>query len=655
MLNHITDPVCFADCMEGIKKSFWPFESDELKEELSEKLKNNFREEMSKAGSPLHKDKIESNPGIYSVFNESRRIFLNFIEKNSQYELLYINVAKKEKYILPFVDRFHMLFSQRCWEEPYFRLDDDKDLANLIRLVPENVDNKFDNNIKNNYSKHCGNYNHFLNVIAALSHLIVYFTGKKNDHKPWFEKEIGSGYWDSIAYTAGPSERIFKLMLAAYYHDIGKTIVDHRHAMEGYNILSSYQSHVLKDFFTLANKCNEFPFNFSREDLLYIADLVFYHDLYGTLSTGENGYMRLINLIEKVEKYTREFTIEPKSKLEIIREQGQKILFDIWLLNVADILVSVKDKYEIQDWVNTPPGSKKQLNNKIKEFFESHESKDYKIRKENGFLNQGYDLLHDLKITMNFYEIYTKYHYAKISTDFKEAAIKCTRTHDIARIRRLVKNSIYPKVTKFINGIEKNKQLILLNKVISLTEKPQIKINDLNIKDILALFLNSIVEQTRFSLDKTIEVAIKSTTEYNDFCKRLSWVGQLDYSLGFFKGLGETALEIILYQTIVLIKGDQGKIKHTGWINDKLKDYENYKDIFKINAQYFIDNFVGTIVNTINYLLFRDAFYEHIVNFEFKDAQERLTFEKKNRILMFEGPSRSTKSTMSILDTVFIY
>ena len=75
----------------------------------------------------------------------------------------------------------------------------------------------------------------------------------------------------------------------------------------------------------------------------------------------------------------------------------------------------------------------------------------------------------------------------------------------------------------------------------------------------------------------------------------------------------------------------------------------------QINARYFIENYISIVIQIINYLLFRDSFYEHIINFEFADAQNRITEAKIARLLYFEGSSRATRSIMLILDTVFIY
>jgi len=36
-----------------------------------------------------------------------------------------------------------------------------------------------------------------------------------------------------LVYKNSPDNRTFKLMLAAFYHDLGKTIIDARHPMEG--------------------------------------------------------------------------------------------------------------------------------------------------------------------------------------------------------------------------------------------------------------------------------------------------------------------------------------------------------------------------------------------------------------------------------------
>ncbi len=110
-----------------------------------------------------------------------------------------------------------------------------------------------------------GNLNHFLNVVSMMAHLINYF-------------EIEQG------------KRSLTLMLAAYYHDIGKTVINHRHAMEGGFIFKNIKASGL---IKLERLYASHGVTFTHEDLLYISALIERHDLFGTLSNGENSYYPL--------------------------------------------------------------------------------------------------------------------------------------------------------------------------------------------------------------------------------------------------------------------------------------------------------------------------------------------------------------------------
>ena len=174
-------------------------------------------------------------------------------------------------------------------------------------------------------------------------------------------------------------------------------------------------------------------------------------------------------------------------------------------------------------------------------------------------------------------------------------------------------------------------------------------------------FFITILDISKYAIDKTIDTAIRSSSDYADFFNRLSWVGILDYSLGFFRKLAKVAFNTIKNQIISLADNPNdfatlSKLIHTGWINENKETFNNEINHWcEANARYFVDNYIHIIIQTINHLLFRDSFSENIINFEFEDAEKILTPDKINRILFFEGPARSTKSMTLILETVFIY
>ncbi len=461
-----------------------------------------------------------------------------------------------------------------------------------------------------------------------------------------------------ICFNEIPSRRTLKLMLAGFFHDIGKSVVDHRHAMEGSIILSSYKSKDLYQFSKLSEKLapkskkpknGEDPF-LDRDDLLFIADLIDCHDLFGTLSTGENGYMRFVNLIERIERYVRRRKRKQDSEhiseedIKEIKKGGKEFLFDVWLLNVADIMVSRKDKYTTQVWQKYPPGSDQSKEN-IENFFNSSDNV--------ANIQQGRDLLHDLKIAFiifnthieEIFDTYTKSkkrEYFKSSISIKKAANKCSYDHIIGRIRRIVKASLFTEIEGQKKRIE--------------DEIEETKENLKASKEHLEDFFDKLKSTKIYQLDGIIETSIKCSTNYSEFLNSLSWIGQLDYSLGFFKKIAEHSLYKVGKQIF-----DIEHKESTGWINDNYENISVYlkegdcKDLNEINSKYFLDNYVSLIVKILSYLLCKKEPIDEMINIEFEDAAKRLTEDKIDEISVFEGPARASKSTMSILNRVFLY
>jgi len=457
MLYHITDPELYLSCIEKVKYAFWPYENDELKKSF----KNSFIESENDFASVL----CQEHTGIKVVDDIQKRVndILSKIITKSCNDGFYSVIGQNDKVSIPFLDKYHTLFLKRKWEQPYCKPSESIDNLLCLASRPFKI-----NEQPNNYSLNSGNYFHFVNVVAILSHLIYFFSDNKHNKDDqddeWFDKYINEGAWSIIKYDTHKSIRKFKLMLAGFFHDIGKTVVDHRHAMEGYMILSSYQSKALLEFILLSgNYKDDSNETLDREDLLFIADLIYYHDLYGTLSTGENGYMRLINLIERVERYSRRegnIKFADKNKKEILSEIGKQNLFDLWLLNVADIIASVGDKWNEQhDWTKKKPGDLSRLNY-IREFFNRKKTDDSVIYGNN--ISQGNDLLHDLKITFDLFGIYLEDQFANSTPPFKPSVLKCSYYHNVARIRRLVKNSLFPKVTALYESNSNNDMAFFL-------------------------------------------------------------------------------------------------------------------------------------------------------------------------------------------------
>lgn len=655
MLYNIINPKSFKACIESVKKAYWPYEKLLKDYEDSDDILDYINRKLNKKPSSDEECKIK---------NDIDEIVKKIIEKVSA-EVLYVKIdanGEEKNFIqFPFIKKFHELFLEREFNIPYSEYENFGYSKKDIFRLHKNKDKKAPR--PQNYSKNSGNYNHFVNVVGALAHLVHFFS-KENDEainilsEYSFVKENEKDEFKEIFFDGEPNLRTLKLMLAGFFHDIGKTVVDHRHAMEGYIILSSYKSKDLSQFSELYK--GQEP-DLDRDDLLFIADLTNHHDLFGTLSNGENGYMKLVELIERIERSVRRRKQGKKNDEEIKHEEideimkgGSEFLFDLWLLNVADIIVSREDKNDEKEWQKENPGS---LDEEIKDFFKGNEESKNNIK-------QGRDLLHDLKIAFmlfnthvnEIFDTYVKEQCFKNAISIKEAANKCSYDHTIGRIRRIVKSSLFTEIDEQRENIEKE------------IDKKNLLAEDKNdVKEHLEYFCNKLKDTNIYQLDGIIETSIKCSTNFPEFLDLLSWIGQLDYSLGFFKRIAKHALyktgEQIISAYLKYKKIDPaliGDVEHTGWINDK---YEKFiessgkicEDLNEINSKYFLDNYVSLIVKILNYLLCRKELHKEKINIEFEDATRRLTNDKINEILFFEGLARASKSTMSVLKTVFIY
>lgn len=171
-------------------------------------------------------------------------------------------------------------------------------------------------------------------------------------------------------------------------------------------------------------------------------------------------------------------------------------------------------------------------------------------------------------------------------------------------------------------------------------------------------------------LNLLITRSIQSVADFDDFTTRLSWIGKMDYALGFLKEILNQALyqvsreiisETMDEQTandLFFKKSSPEPIKRSGWIRDpKFDDLRTVDHKFYCNTQavFFADNFVATMIQIFEHLLFREQFIDRLRNIEFNDTKKRLTLDKLNQLLSFEGPYRARRSIQAILQTIYLY
>lgn len=498
-------------------------------------------------------------------------------------------------FLLPFLSEFYKLFLERAW--PVTTLSSEG-LDNLYILHQEK--NK-------NYSKHSANFNHFVNLVAAVARLINYFSNKKEGEsgiktvsKFMDEKtvEILKCYEKSICYTENQDQkfRILMLMLASFYHDIGKSVTDARHGMEGAIILSESTGESWSNLKSILKEYSS-NFDFTREDLLFISDTILYHDLFGTLSTGESGYLRLIEVIDRIKKYSLKNDIESE-------KWSQRYLFDLWLLNAADIMVSIIDhKGKDQEiWRD-----KKSSFDNITEFFHS---------------KQGITLLHDLVIAIQLLDKHNDAKSLDNLPELRKLALLYSKGHVIERIRRLIYISLEKAIINYEGPFEAD--------------------------DFIEAVLIYIEEDYRLSA--IIKNVIGSVANFNNFSDRFSYIAFMDYSLGFFQKITEYILGKVMEEI-------NEKTICTYWIStDEISNWKGKEDDFwQMQARYFVDNYTAVVIHIISLLIFKDEKIDKIRNLEFKDAADRLKDKKIEAILALSGPYKERYSTNLILQTIFYW
>ncbi len=281
-------PENFLECILSVKNAYWP-KDDYLKRADFELNLNRPEEDSREELRSRLRDIVDSvcEKELYTCFSNN----------------------KTENVPFPFLNRFHHLFLQRKWDYELRLLVGDKSKRDLFSLNQ-------DPDKKGNHSKHAGNYDHFVNVVAATARLINYFSDSSNVKK-WLlaktemtpdsveyshEQKSLEKLCEIVTYQKENKLRILKLMFSSFYHDLGKTIVDERHGMEGAIILSDHSSKSWYQLNRIASKY-ELQEEFEHEDLLFISDMLLYHDLFGTLSTGESGYLKLIDVLDRIKKY----------------------------------------------------------------------------------------------------------------------------------------------------------------------------------------------------------------------------------------------------------------------------------------------------------------------------------------------------------------
>lgn len=692
LVHSDTDNEKFTKCIDLIKWFFYP-------EDILKRFFNNLFDEieLSKA----------STTDVEQKTKELLELSIRRTLKSNDYGYLVLDSELNRMCTLnfPYMERYHNMFLKRkhrmLYSDPQLK---EKFIEDLFSLDGENA---------TNISKNHGNFNHFINVIMCLARLIQYFSEEDKIDKLGFVPLLTPKcpvQNKHLVYdiSCKGNMRIFKLMLAGFFHDLGKTIIDARHSIEGEIIILADQTstslyelnRVIEEY--KSDELNIFSReeSFNRDDLTLISKMLLYHDQFGTLGTGEDGYLRLVKIVDFIKMSSLNLIPDFKQKADQLIWSSCTLL-DLWVLNVADILVSIADdnctttnKFGFQSlWCNH-----KLSFDKIDLFFESED---------------GANRIHDLKIASrllysHFYrDNKLKIHVSDNSKIMKEA-VDYSRFHTTERLRRLLSSSLNMPLRR----IKKSNSERVKKLADSIIDKIKYK-------------------QWAVTIERSLEVL--GTAE--EFKSKFSWIGKMDYSLGFFERIANDTLNLIeeeltdfiefyyinddndnlvltdpkklvikndhielsdafsnyrytprfkenkikiglwddeiergklsdidKYEVtydgneIQLVQVDLMPINSTSWIRERrLGDFDDKEFLYDLNGQFFLDNYTATVIKIISYLLNREKVIDSPKDFQFLYAKNRLNSDKSKKITSMVGPFQTNKSVHYILQNIYIY
>jgi hypothetical protein len=410
-----------------------------------------------------------------------------------------------------------------------------------------------------------GHYNHFCNVTAAMAHIITYAHNNP----------------DKIPCGGFTPQRKLDCMMAAFYHDIGKTVVipvPRRHGVEGKALFAEPKASVKFRFEEISGRYPGCRIDFLT--LSYYAELIGAHDIHGTISTGENGLLSLACIIERF-----------KSLYDDDNDAVSKAVFDLWLLNIADIITSLDKKGEPQDWQDMIPGS---LDDKIENFLNS---------------TQGLNLQKDLELALQIAKAEDPYILAKTLSE----------KHAAHRLQRLVRQSFWGKL-----------------------ESSSVIPDALKTEILTRLDDKSLIAQIREIL----------RSEFGEgYRKMFGTMLQFDYALGFFLTLSQQAIYRLgeelkpggTFRTGWLYnqKTITGQIYRPEYLN-------------RYNAECTVNNYITVIAGIFGEIHRLTADIENW-NIEFEDANKRLTFSKADKLLFFDGPYRAGNARSLLMKEIMLY
>ncbi len=419
-----------------------------------------------------------------------------------------------------------------------------------------------------------GHYNHFCNVAASLAHFLSYAERQMDALLPKGEDGVERAF---------SSQRKLDSMFKAYYHDVGKTIVSRRHAVEGSALFAEPKASVrfrFDEIFAQYPECG-----IDSRTLSDYAVNIGAHDLLGTISTGENGILSASSAINSF-----------KSLYADDKGRVKTAVFDLWLLNVADIIVSINHfipgytKWDAQPWQWTAPGN---MDGDIEKLLNSY---------------KGAYLLEDLDFTLQIAAADDSFEYAKALAAKRSA-------HRFQRLARQTLGDVLERSKTFPARLK--------DKVIERLEDD--------------------------ALIPSIEALLRG--EFGDsYGQYFGTMLQFDYALGFFSKLAAQSAKWLEVEL-------SGGSFRTGWIyNQKIPKGSGYHGAFldRYNAECIVNNFMMVLAGIFGEVHRLTSDIESW-NIEFEDAGNRLTPSKADKLLYFDGAYRAGNARVLLMREIMLY
>lgn len=248
--------------------------------------------------------------------------------------------------------------------------------------------------------------------------------------------------------------------------------------------------------------------------------------------------------------------------------------------------VRYKSREQVQEtWCNNHKWRKK-----VKDFFEHP---------------HGINLRHDLMLGLNLITKHSQRIHADDNAEVTNAAREYASRHAIERIRRLVYATLNEVVAR------KNDRLSNA------------------IRDEMA---------SQWRIQSVINRFVRSCMDVAEFANNMTWIGQLDYALPFFR---------ILASGVVTEAGNRVTQAQGGSVDD----------INRKMAGKVIEDYVSVVVQIIRHLLVREISFQRIRNIEFATARDRLELssEKVRRVLGYDGSYKQQRAIDLVLGSIFVW